>query len=436
MSAGINSFQVFSGDQPFENGGDPTNDFQRYELMTRQQIDRNNDGPVDCRFLVSTGPFADLGPDESLVFHVGLVAGDGLEGLLDNAAKCYSLFNGMWFDYDGDPTTGVDGRETPVPGPVAMDPDQCDDNFDIMGAARGEILWINADCALEDAFKRFCSYDESESHLFRTGIDGRETNVNWIYEWSPVITGTLDIRPGTCKNPFNIHNFEFIGSGNPNKGGKMPVAILGGEGFDVTEIDISTVRLNGVAPLRNGQSFCDVAGPGEIEGPCHCGEEGADGYTDLLLKFSNQEIAATRIILSIPQPGEKWTLAMRGALDDGREFQMSDCVTFVGPPPDFDKPDRPMLTGETRLMSASPNPFNPSTTIAFELAAPGEVSITVYDVSGRMIRSLVNGRMPAGMHEVTWNGRDRNGATAASGVYFYRLIAGEILETRKMVLLR
>jgi hypothetical protein len=202
------------------------------------------------------------------------------------------------------------------------------------------------------------------------------------------------------------------------------------------DIDISTIRLNGVAPLSVGQSFCDVAGPGESEGPCHCGEEGADGYTDLLLKFSNQEIAATRIILSIPQPGEVWTLVMTGEFNDGTAFQMSDCVTFVGPPPKFEKQDRHMLTGKTRLMGASPNPFNPATTIAFELAAPGEVSITVYDVSGRMIHSLINGHLPAGLHEVSWNGRDRSGATVASGVYFYRLMSGEVLETRKMVLLR
>jgi flagellar hook assembly protein FlgD len=70
------------------------------------------------------------------------------------------------------------------------------------------------------------------------------------------------------------------------------------------------------------------------------------------------------------------------------------------------------------------------------LAVPGNASLRVYDVSGRLIRSLVDGRLPAGMHEVMWNGRDENGAMAASGVYFYRLSAGEIVQTRKMVLLR
>lgn len=364
VRAGINSFQIFTGDQPFENGGDPTNDFQRYELMSRQQIDRDNAGPRDIRFLCNTGPFDELNPGESLVFHVGVVCGEGFEGMLENAAYCKRLFDGIMFEYNG---------------------------------------------------------EEMQAH--------------WMLE-APSVAGVLDIKPGTCKNPFNIKNFEFAGSGNPNAGGKMPVAILGGDGFDVTEIDISTVRLNGVAPLGRGQSFCDVAGPGESGGPCQCTVEGSDGFTDLLLKFSNQEIAATRLILSIPQPGEKWVLTMTGEFNNGTAFEMTDCVTFVGPPPKFEKQDRHMLTGETRLMSASPNPFNPATTIAFELAAPGEVSITVYDVSGRMIRSLVNGHLPAGLHEVSWNGRDRSGATVASGVYFYRLMSGEILETRKMVLLR
>jgi hypothetical protein len=253
----------------------------------------------------------------------------------------------------------------------------------------------------------------------------------------PVVAGTLDIKPGTCKNPFNIKLFDFITSGNPKKGGVMPVAILGGDGFDVTDIDISSIRLNGVAPLRQGQSYCDVAGLGEGDGDCNCTTEGPDGYSDLLLKFSNQEIAATRLILSIPVPGEKWTLTMTGELDDGTDFQFSDCVTFVGEPPRSVNEGRPvLLTGETRLMGASPNPFNPAPTIAFELAVPGNASISIYDVSGRLVRSLVDENLPAGMHEVIWNGRDGNGAMAASGVYFYRLNTGEIVQTRKMVLLR
>ncbi|HSG28222.1 MAG TPA: hypothetical protein VLA34_07060, partial [Candidatus Krumholzibacterium sp.] len=229
---GMTSFQIFRGDQPYEEGGDPVNDFERYEAMAIRSKDRDRSTPGDYRILVSTGPFS-LSPGETLEFHMGLVAGDGLEGLLDNAAMCQILFNGMWFDLDGNPLTGVDGRETPVPGPVCgIDPDPCDDDHNLFCAARGEIMWINADCALEQEYKEYCSYTDLEKHLYMTGIEGRETRVNWLSEWSPTLQGTIDIKPGTCRNPFNIKNFEFTGSGNPNKGGVMPVAILGGEGFD------------------------------------------------------------------------------------------------------------------------------------------------------------------------------------------------------------
>ena len=83
-----------------------------------------------------------------------------------------------------------------------------------------------------------------------------------------------------------------------------------------------------------------------------------------------------------------------------------------------------------------PNPFNPSTTISFSLKSRSNVSLTVYDVSGRLVNVLVDDVMDAGPHDVTWDGRGKAGRTVASGVYFYRLRAGEFIETRKMVLLR
>jgi hypothetical protein len=83
-----------------------------------------------------------------------------------------------------------------------------------------------------------------------------------------------------------------------------------------------------------------------------------------------------------------------------------------------------------------PNPFNPTTVISFGLAAGGSVSLRVYDVSGGLVRVLVDGRRPAGHHEAHWDSRDETGAVVASGVYFYRLKAGDYSETRKMVLLK
>ncbi len=83
-----------------------------------------------------------------------------------------------------------------------------------------------------------------------------------------------------------------------------------------------------------------------------------------------------------------------------------------------------------------PNPFNPTTTIAYALPRAAEVHLTVYNVLGRAVRALESGYRSAGQHAVEWDGRDDDGSEVASGVYFYRLVAGEITATRKMVLAR
>ena len=83
-----------------------------------------------------------------------------------------------------------------------------------------------------------------------------------------------------------------------------------------------------------------------------------------------------------------------------------------------------------------PNPFNPHTTIAFAIPEAGHVDLRIYDVAGRLVRILLNEQRVAGSHEEAWNGADDSGTTVASGVYYYRLSAGNFLETRKMVLLR
>lgn len=89
-----------------------------------------------------------------------------------------------------------------------------------------------------------------------------------------------------------------------------------------------------------------------------------------------------------------------------------------------------------RLHQSYPNPFNPATRIAFDVAAAGPVSLRIYDVSGRLVRTLVDHQLPAGRHDAIWDGTDNSGSKVASGAYFCRMTAGNFSETRKMVLLR
>lgn len=83
-----------------------------------------------------------------------------------------------------------------------------------------------------------------------------------------------------------------------------------------------------------------------------------------------------------------------------------------------------------------PNPFNPVTKIAFGIKKSSPVALQIYNVSGRLVRVLVEGRRNPGNYEEIWDGTDNNGKVVVSGVYFYRLTAGSFTETKKMVLLK
>ena len=89
------------------------------------------------------------------------------------------------------------------------------------------------------------------------------------------------------------------------------------------------------------------------------------------------------------------------------------------------------------LHQNEPNPFNPMTTIQYDVPRPGgEVRIDVYDLSGKRVRSLVAGHQGAGYHTVIWDGRGDSGEALGSGVYFYRMKAGSVTRTEKMMMVK
>jgi hypothetical protein len=83
-----------------------------------------------------------------------------------------------------------------------------------------------------------------------------------------------------------------------------------------------------------------------------------------------------------------------------------------------------------------PNPFNPTTTISYGLKETGRVSLRIYDVAGRLVKTLVDGVRLAGDHEVTWDGRSDRGSEVATGVYFVQLISAGQTRTHKIVLVK
>jgi hypothetical protein len=146
------------------------------------------------------------------------------------------------------------------------------------------------------------------------------------------------------------------------------------------------------------------------------------------------------IMINIPglaEPAEAFRVYYRCAVDP-----TFDCPL---PPP----PARVAADGESKgegersladafeLRQNAPNPFNPTTTIAFQVPEGGaQVSLQVYDIAGRLVRTLVDGYEPSGSRTVVWDGRDDEGQPVAGGIYFSRMTAGEFSETAKMIMLK
>ena len=92
--------------------------------------------------------------------------------------------------------------------------------------------------------------------------------------------------------------------------------------------------------------------------------------------------------------------------------------------------------GQSELYQNYPNPFNPSTTLSFYLPRAEHVVLTIYDVSGRMVRRLLDEPIGFGRTDLDWDGRNENGVRVGSGVYFYRLQAGKHVFTKKLTVLK
>ena len=135
----------------------------------------------------------------------------------------------------------------------------------------------------------------------------------------------------------------------------------------------------------------------------------------------------------------------------GQELAITDgqieTVLTAGMEMELDSGDRELtvslrpLLKVTQLLQNYPNPFNPETWIPYQLNQASEVSLSVYSSAGQLVRQIDLGLKPAGNYQRTeraiyWDGRNANGESVSSGVYFYRLQAGDYSQTRKMVILK
>jgi hypothetical protein len=153
-------------------------------------------------------------------------------------------------------------------------------------------------------------------------------------------------------------------------------------------------------------------------------------YEDITLPPGTEEsqlfIEHARLgrLASVVDPGRRVVHASASALG---EYRLT-----VGPPGSSKIADPRFL----RLDPNYPNPFNPTTTIRFEIETGQHVRLGIYDVSGRLVRTLVDEATAPGVNLVRWDGESQNGGEVSSGVYFAHIQTGSRTATRKMVLIR
>jgi len=118
-------------------------------------------------------------------------------------------------------------------------------------------------------------------------------------------------------------------------------------------------------------------------------------------------------------------------------FELSDIenITFSG---DVSAEEMQIIVNSVpiKFLKNYPNPFNPRTTISFELAQAGMATLEIFNAKGQKVRTLINEDLSEGLHGVIWNGRDGSGKKAASGVYFYSLTSCGESKIKKMIVLK
>ncbi len=130
------------------------------------------------------------------------------------------------------------------------------------------------------------------------------------------------------------------------------------------------------------------------------------------------------LILQETSLGEYWTQLTRHVAVEGNPFTAVLEDFSAGLPDAF------------ALSQNFPNPFNSGTVIRFALPSDEQVELAVYNLAGQQVAMLVEGRRQAGTYAINWDGRDQSRRALATGLYFYRLKAGDRVETRKLMLLR
>ena len=329
-----------------------------------------------------------------------------------------ALFGGMAFDVD------KDGRdEVYLPVYVGADP---------TGAIAGSVQMVSY-----DAGQSLSQIDASNvTSLDLTGVVNVLDNTKTFGATTTFGYGYGDIDADGKPNiyistsyPYNVVDLEFQGGDKKNLANWTAEVLYPGETTIYTALTI-TDSLGTIDTAKTVQTAFASKMYAKYT------DFDKDGYEDLILPYQALNDSVTITTLTWNSGSSQYdTLVTKEANPKRWGLRVLESTTLATGVEDKDL--TVIMPDDYRLEQNYPNPFNPSTTISFFLPVKNQISVKIYDMLGKEIRTLIDNQdYPAGASRITWDGRNNAGQPASSGTYFYSLIYGNFKLTQKMMLLK
>jgi PKD repeat protein len=249
---------------------------------------------------------------------------------------------------------------------------------------------------------------------FGDGSSGSGATTTHQYAAVGVYTVTLTVDDGTLSDT-DTTTATIVDTFAANAffvGGNKTTRLAAGKPTTCVNIEAvngsfqnSDVDLNSITMTYNGQSIDAIAGKTVLNS-----DKNGNGVNEIEACFSKDDLRT--LFAGLPAGPNEVTITIEGDLTTGGSFSAETTHNVVG-------------TNRAFNATASPNPLNPSTKLEFKTSQAGRVTVQVYDLHGRLVKTLQDGTMPAGYNTVTWDGSTSSGSRVASGMYYFRVRASE-----------
>jgi hypothetical protein len=197
-------------------------------------------------------------------------------------------------------------------------------------------------------------------------------------------------------------------------------------GNSVSEIDVNSILLNGIVPITVGSDTLLSCYPEFVDSVLRVGFNKREALLSLNLKGKDSSLKhVVTVEGSLPAEGSGFLGLARVTVKSLKPFPENGIEKAnSGTPPAFE------------LLQNHPNPFNPETEISYVLPKDAYVNLSIYNILGQKVRTLVDELETAGRKSVRWDGMDERGDQVTSGVYFYKIRAGDFEKTNRMFMLK